>query len=262
MYYDNGAVPEDALQEKEAPEAEIREPVVKMWTPLHLRMDADYTYVPDGVCFRTASALLRRLAYTVLPLVNRLCFGLQVEGRENLDSITGGAVTVCNHVHILDCGMVACTYDDRRLFFPTLKSNLEIPFVRHLVRLLGGFPIPDTLGAMRSFSTAVKDLLLQGNIVHLYPEGVLVPYYDGVRKFRKGAFTFAYDCHVPVAPFLITYRTPQGLQKITHRKPLLTLHILPPVEPRYSGSRAQDIAWLCSTCSSEMKEAYRRLSGL
>ena len=202
-------------------------PVVNMWTPLRLRVDENYPFVPRGRAFRIASGALHRLAGAVLPLFNRLMFGLQVEGREHLLGIPGGAVTVCNHVHILDCSMVASASGlKKRMLFPTLKSNLEIPFIRHLVRLLGGIPIPTSTKAFGRFCKVVKDSLRQGDWVHLYPEGMLAPYFDGVRPFHRGAFMFAHDCGVPVVPFVIHYR--ESASRWRKGRLLLNMTILPP----------------------------------
>ncbi len=44
-------------------------------------------------------------------------------------------------------------------YFPTLKSNLEIPVIRKLVEYLGGFPIPETPKAFRSFSRKIEEML-------------------------------------------------------------------------------------------------------
>lgn len=245
------------LDERAAvPEEEDRPQGVHMWTPLKLHITEEYTYVPDAPLFQAGSALIRSLAYSVLPYIHRSTFRLQIEGREKLAQLEGGAVTVCNHVHILDCSMVACAFDSRRLYFPTLKSNLEIPFIRHLVRLLGGFPIPTTVRSMACFSDTVRGLLHDGKIVHLFPEGELLPYYDGVRPFKKGAFTFAYDCRVPIVPFVITYRPVYGPARLTHRRPYLTLHVLDPIYPRYEDSRTAEIERLRLTCLTTMREAY------
>ena len=157
--------PEETGQEPANAVPEITEPVVHMWTPLHLEVDTDYAFVPEGAGFTRASRRLKDFAYWFLPRYNRFMFGLEITGQENLNGITGGAVTICNHVHILDCSMVAGAWENRRRpYFPTLKSNFEIPGIRHLVRLLGGVPIPTTAHAMGAFAQAVRELLERGEV--------------------------------------------------------------------------------------------------
>lgn len=60
-----------------------------MWTPLHLEVDTDYAFVPEGAGFTRASRRLKDFAYWFLPRYNRFMFGLEITGQENLNGITG-----------------------------------------------------------------------------------------------------------------------------------------------------------------------------
>ena len=46
----------------------------------------------------------------------------------------------------------------------------------------------------------------------MYPEGILYPRYNGIRTFKRGAFSLAYECNVPVIPYVIRYVEPEGLE--------------------------------------------------
>lgn len=229
------------------------EQMVKMWTPYHITITADYPFLRRGRFFSLCSRWLCRFALAVLSGYNRLLFGLRVEGTENLKKAPGGAVTICNHVHMLDCSMVNIAYG-KKMYFPTLKSNVEIPFVRFLVRLLGGIPIPETPQAFAAFSKAIKQLLKGGGTVHLYPEGMLYPYCGQIRPFHRGAFMYAYDCGVPVIPFAVTYRPAEGLRGRLKKRPFLTLTILEPIFPDPSASRRGEIERMREEAFRRMKE--------
>ncbi len=116
-----------------------------MWAPLTVRVDGGYEYrlaEPGGKvgARRAVPGDPRDLPAGVPPEV----YGLRVRGRENLEGAQGGVVTVCNHIHPLDCVMVACALRGRQTYFVSLKSNLEIPVIGRLVRLLGALPLPET----------------------------------------------------------------------------------------------------------------------
>ena len=53
----------------------------------------------------------------------------------------------------------------------------------------------------------------------MYPEGILYPYYNGLRRFRNGAFKIAADCGCGVTPAVITFRKRKGLYRLFRRKP-------------------------------------------
>ena len=226
------------------------------WKAVPIEIDDEYSFLSDdSLIFRVGSRFLHWFALIVLSIYNRVFFGLHVIGRRNLRGLPRSIITVCNHVNMLDCSMVACACFDRMLYFPTLKSNLEIPFVRHLVKYLGGFPIPETTKAFRSFSGKVQDILKEGDSVHFFPEGYLEPYAKGLRPFRRGAFVYAYDCGVPIVPFAITYRRGTILRRMLRRKPPLTLHILEPVYPDLTSPKRVEVDRL-------MEECYRRMEAV
>lgn len=198
--------------------------------------------------------VLRKIALTLLPLYNRIMFGLTVSGEENLADVSGGMVTICNHVHTLDCTMVAGVCRQHRMYFPTLDENLKMPFVGHLVDDLGGIPIPGKLSEFRGFMERIEATLSQGDAVHLFPEGSLEPYCPILRPFQKGAFTFAYDAEVPLVPMVLTYRSVNGIRSLLRKKPFLHLEILKPVYPDVNNKRSHEIRRLLEKCRLEMQK--------
>lgn len=97
---------------------------------------------------------------------------------------------------------------------------------------------------MPAFSDAVGEAVRRGQIVQIYPEGVLRFYYPGIRRFKNGAFAYAYDNNVPLLPSVITYAQPTGLHRLFKRKPCLRLTVLPPVYPDVSRPKRDEIARL------------------
>lgn len=73
---------------------------------------------------------------------------------------------------------------------------------------------------------------MEGNIVHIYPEAALWPYYEKIRKFKNGAFDLAVRNNVPIIPIVCTFREPNGIRKILKNKKDVTLKILEPINPQ------------------------------
>ncbi|NLY17532.1 MAG: hypothetical protein GX045_00895 [Clostridiaceae bacterium] len=74
-------------------------------------------------------------------------------------------------------------------------------------------------------------LLRKNHIVHFFPEGIVKPYYTGLRSFKKGAFHLAALANVPIVPMLITFEPPNRIYKLIRKKPVMTLHIGKPINP-------------------------------
>ena len=171
------------------------------------------------------------IAFPVLWAADALFFGLRVRGREQLKKLRGrGAVLVCNHVHWLDCTFLGLAAVPRRLVFVSLASNFHLPVAGALVRLLGAVPTPQGLGGMSDFLEQLTECVRGGEIAAIYPEGVLVPYAEGLRPFKSGAFFVAAAAGAPVLPAVITYRKPRGFWR-WRRRPTFTVTLLEPLWP-------------------------------
>ncbi len=223
-------------------------------TPYVCRVDARYRFINRNIFFRIGSWLLFYvIAIPLLDIVSLLFFGLKIHGKKNLRYLKGGAVTVTNHVHYLDTPMVACTLFPRKPLFATLKSNLEIPVIRRLIRLLGGVPIPESPKALHAFLESMRVQLLKGRIVHFYPEASLWPWYDGLRPFKNGAFHLAVKSGVPVVPMVFTFRDSKGLFSKLRKRPLVDLIIGKPKYPAQSGTERKKMLEMRKAVQNAMK---------
>lgn len=207
------------------------EHVVHMWEPLEFNISEDYEYVRKGKLFNICSYLLYYgIAVPIIFLITKLVYDLKIEGRENIANLKTGAVSVSNHVLVLDCAMVGLALDDKKVYYTTLESSFKIPFVRKLIKLLRAIPIPKENKNKPYFAKALDDILNEGNIVHFYPEASLWPYYNKLRNFKTGAFRFAVKNDVPIIPMVFTFRRPSAIRRVFKRKSDVTLTILKPIK--------------------------------
>ena len=172
--------------------------------------------------------LFTTLLSPILWLLDRLWLGARIEGRENLDAVQGGAVSIMNHVHPLDCTMAKVALFPYRLWFISLASNLQKPFTGWLIRFCGGVPLPDDIHGMAALERGMEARIRGGAFVHFYPEGMLVPYHEGLRAFHPGAFATAVRAGCPVVPMMLCRRPARGLWA-WRKKPCFTLRIGAPL---------------------------------
>ena len=170
------------------------------------------------------------IAIPVLFIWTRVILGVRVMGENRLHSLKG-ALTVCNHVHMLDCALVALALFPRKLIFPTLPGNVRSLWPGSIVRLLGGVAVPGNMSELAQFFEEMEFLLMKGRIVHFFPEGNLNPYDTSLRRFKKGAFHLAAQARVPVIPISIAFKPPNCIQKLYRRKPTMVVHVGDPILP-------------------------------
>ncbi|MDR2184139.1 MAG: glycosyltransferase [Treponema sp.] len=174
------------------------------------------------------------IAIPLLIIFNRCFFGLKIENRKALKKIKrSGAVTICNHVHEMDCAICAVSIPRRKFIYVSHPGNFSFGVASVFVDVLGSVPTPKTPKELQSFIYTLSKYLRKGRLVHFYPEGDLIKYDDKIRKFQRGAFYLAIDAQVPVLPMKLICRKPDGLQRFFKKKPCFTLVFGEPIYPNY-----------------------------
>lgn len=205
------------------------EHIINMWRPFNFKIKKNYKYIRKDILFKIFSKILYFIIVPLVYIYNKLVFGFKIYGIDNLKKIKKGKITVSNHIHPMDCTMNAIANFPRSLYFPTLKSNFEIPVIRHLIRLLLAFPIPDKTSQKEDFLKAIYETLDDNKTIHFYPEGSLWPYYKGLRKFKNGAFDIAVEKDISIIPVVFKFVKPYGIRKYIKKKPCINLYILEPI---------------------------------
>lgn len=228
--------------------------IMHLWSPFKLSIDENYDFTPTHLFFKIPSTLLYYFAYYVLIVFNKIVFNFKIEGKENIEKIKSGKITISNHVHPMDCTMAGISNFPNPVFFPTLKSNFGIPVVRHIIKLLNAIPIPDSISTKQKFIEAINTLLQNGKTVHFYPEGSLWPYYTEIRHFKDGAFKFAVQNNVPIIPMVYKFEQNTGILKYIKNKPSIKLVILGPIYPNISLDKNVAVQTLKQDAYKKMKE--------
>lgn len=183
-----------------------------------------------------SAAFYYGIAVPALFFWTRVILGVRTEGRNRLPR-AGGALTVCNHVHLLDSALVGLAVFPRRVVFTSAPINLQNRWYGGLVRLLGGVAIPPTPAGLPLFFAEMELLLAKGRIVHFFPEGDLKPYDTSLRDFKRGAFHLAARAQVPVVPLSIRFTQPTGVGRLFRRKPTMVVVVGDPIAPTTTDPR-------------------------
>lgn len=189
----------------------------------------------SGVFTNSSASATRRQAFAtviaaILTPIHSAFLGLRIEGKEHLKGLSSGAVTVCNHNHPMDCTIIRRSVIDRKQWLVSLQENFEIPFVGWLIKSLGAVSLGKTARERADLFNALERRIAMGELVHFYPEGMLVPYYPTLREIHPGAFALAARVGCPVVPMALAVRKrrPQSNRRA------LTLYILKPIYPDMS----------------------------
>lgn len=228
--------------------------VLHFWEPCKFEITEDYKFVHDNFLFNTCSNLLYLIAFPILVFINKFFLGFSIEGKENLENIDTGKITISNHVHPMDCTMVGLGNFPNKTFFTSLETNFKIPVVRKIIKLLNAIPIPKNIKYTKNFMDSIDTLLKNNKTVHFYPEGSLWPYHDKIRHFKNGAFDFAVRNNVPIVPMLFKFTKSKALSNLIKTKPSIKLVILEPIYPNKLLNRKESIEDLKNRAYNKMIE--------
>ncbi|MFQ9800408.1 MAG: 1-acyl-sn-glycerol-3-phosphate acyltransferase [Clostridia bacterium] len=174
------------------------------------------------------SRLLTNCLAVLLFIINHIFFGFRVEGRRNLRKVSGGAVSIMNHMHPMDCTMVKVALMPRTLWYVSLSRNFTLPLVGWLIKALGAVSLPETAPELIAFQKQAVTVVEKGDIIHYYPEGMLSPYNVDVRPFYRGRLPLR-RLQSPHYPHDADPQKTGLLRRLVTSKPNLVLRIGAPI---------------------------------
>lgn len=183
-----------------------------------------------------------RFVRPILRLHCSLWFGMRVVREPGAPADLDGCVVVANHCCLLDSCMVACAVAPTQARFLALAENGEARVYGPIVRALGTIFTGETLGEARFMLHRCQEVLAQGDVLVIFPEGNLKFYNEDLQPFQDGAFRIALGNGAPVVPVtLVQDPNAQCLNRL-RRRPGFELHIGAPVEPPGGLTRRQQAA--------------------
>ncbi len=209
-----------------------------------IHFDGTYHYLDKSLKFKIWHFLIYMTTWLVAFPINRIRFGLKIEGREkirqNRELLANGMMTVCNHVHRWDMICVLQAMRFRKAWIPMYAQ----PFRGKdgfLMKAIGGVAIPEDRGGLRAFDQALDELHAQKQWIHIFPESCSWEFYAPLRPFKMGTFNMAYKYDLPIIPTVISFRPRTGWRKLFSKdEPLLTIHVGDPIIPNLNTPRKEE----------------------
>lgn len=195
----------------------------------------NFCYIHRNIFFRFFSFILYYIiAFPILLLVSRICFGVRVKNKKYLRKELKkkeGVFFYSNHTHYIDAYISHVFVGfPRRTYVLSHPDVVNTPVLSTLVMMLGCLPLPNNMRNFRNFNNAMKELVNKGAMISIYPEGTLWPYYNGLRKFDKTSFKYAAMLKKPTVIASETYRKPKILKFLKPRMTLTLSHVIYPKE--------------------------------
>ena len=229
--------------------------------PKEVKLKNNYRFYRTNIFYKIWNKLWIYFATFVAFFPKKLVWGFKITGKKN-KKYAKGAVLVENHVHQLDGMFLLPTFRHKRLYITMLESNLGFGYISHVFRNCGTVPIPTNPNLFKTFYRKTIETLNKGYTVVVFPEAMLYPYCDHIRRFHNGAFRFAFDSDKKlVLPCVTTFHKPKGLYKLTRRKkPCIHYNILEPYYIKDLGNKKESIDLAMNEVQKIMSDYFKEHS--
>lgn len=191
-----------------------------------------------------------------------------VQGIENYQAVSGGAMLTCNHFHPFD------NYAVFKAIEKDLPTNELYKIIRegnytafpglygYFFRHCNTLPLSENFRVLGELSRAVDVLLDRGEKILIYPEQGMWWNYKKPRPLKEGAFRFAAKSGKPVIPFFITMEDSEIMDECAFPVQAYTIHILPPIYPDPACSVRENCAAMKQENERLWKEVYEETYGV
>ena len=214
--------------------------------------------VPKNYRYLRRFHVLGWIAYYLLakPILGTYCFfhGIKVKGKENLKELRKtGYFIYGNHVAITDAFKYAAyCVPLKRVNILGYSDTLSMKGVAAIAKAVGYLPIPDDFENLKKMEKAIETLINKKEIILIFPEAHIWPYYTKIRNFKDVSFTYPAKYNKPVLPAVTIWRGKEG------KKPKQTVIFCKPIYPNPELTPHENKKFLHDQCYLAMKEVSEK----
>ena len=118
-----------------------------------------------------------------------------------------GAYVYANHTNfILDAFLPNLIRHFRRGYIVVGPDTMSVPGLNTIVEMLGAIPLGSTIKQKKEMIRCVKTRIRQRNLITIYPEAHMWPYYTGIRPFTDASFSYPAHTGTPVFAMTTCYQ--------------------------------------------------------
>jgi 1-acyl-sn-glycerol-3-phosphate acyltransferase len=200
---------------------------------LPLSIGEDYVFIRRDFFFLFFSKILFLITLVFGRVFFRVVGSHAILGRNKISGLNHlGFISIANHCHYLDGALTSSALGPRTIWFPSVQRNFETPYLRRILRLLKGFPLPANPFGLIQIMKSCIDAIAKGEVINFNPEAELWHLHQGIGTFQTGAFYLAHEANCPVVPVVHLFK-PKTLfgRKISNQILDITSVIGDPIYP-------------------------------
>lgn len=171
-------------------------------------VDGNYKYERGSIWNACSFILYNIIMKPIAFLYMKLRFHFKIINKKMLKQCRrSGYFLYANHTNVpADGFMPSLICFPKRVYVLVNSLNLSVWGTRNFMAMIGAIPIPTQYSGMRNFRRKLHNTILNGNVIMIYPEAHIWPYYTKIRPFPSVSFTYPVLEKKPVFTFTVTYQ--------------------------------------------------------
>ena len=157
------------------------------------KLPEDFVYLHREWYWQIAAFLVYRLiAQPLVFLFVKAVYLQRFRNRRVMRQIRKqGGYLYANHTNaLLDVYTPNIIRLQKRNYIIAGPDAFSIPGIRWLVQMVGGIPLGSTIRQEREMRACVEERVKKGNLVTVFPEAHIWPYYTRIRPYKAAAFHY------------------------------------------------------------------------
>ena len=194
-----------------------------------IKIDGDYQYIKKNSIWNLTSFFVHRvIMIPVAWLYTKIKFRHRIKNKKVLKECKdGGFFMYGNHTLMGgDAFIPNVVALPKRVYTVVHPDNLSKKGIKTFLEMNGALPLPATASAMKNFIEAIEKRVIEGNVIQIYPEAHIWPYYTKIRPFKSTSFRYPVKFDEPVYCFTNTFH-----KKWLSKKPKVITYVDGPFYP-------------------------------
>lgn len=193
------------------------------------KIDGTYKYRHNNIFYKIGSFVLFRLFATPIGwLYCKLKLGRKVVNKRAIKGLKGFFLYGNHTQTAYDSFNPSLVSFPRKTKMIANADSVSIPVIGALTPMLGAMPLPDDIAATKNFLAEMKRAATNGEVVIIYPEAHIWPYYNEIRPFVDASFAYPIKFGVPTVAMVTVYRQRKVFKNLP---PKCTVYISDPIYP-------------------------------
>lgn len=173
-----------------------------------LTIDEHYKYQHNFLWKMVSTIVYRVIMTPIAYLYMKIKFRFKVVNKKLLKQCHKEAYFLYgNHTLVPADGYIPSVIAfPKRVMVVVSPENISLKGTKTFMEMIGALPVPNKLSGMRNFADSIHYYVQKKNVITIYPEAHIWPYYTKIRPYKATSFSYPVKEKKPVYALTVTYQ--------------------------------------------------------